>query len=212
MNKDKLLPQISQRDNWYWPTQDTDCWAFMHNHAVNLPDIVSEYVKEKGVVVQAGGNAGYYIRRYAELYDVVYTFEPQPESFLCLTLNCDTSNVVKFQACVGDKPGFLSLDHHGHDIGATHVSGKGIFPTMRIDDLKLERCDLLQLDTEGFEYFGLLGAKETIEKFKPVLCVEWYTTWAARYGITLDMVESFIFQFGYKLVKQYVSDRIYIVE
>lgn len=213
MDNNYLTSLISERGDWYWPTHDVQCWNYMQDHS-DLPDVLSAHVKERGVIVQAGGNAGFYVRKYAELFEVVYTFEPLPVNFLCLAINCDTSNVIKFQACVGDKPGLVSLGNYwaNDDIGSTHVNGRGIFPIIRIDDLKLERCDALQLDTEGFEYFGLLGAKETIEKFKPVICVEWYQPWAQRYGVTLEMIEEFLFKFGYQLVTDHSSDRIYVVK
>jgi hypothetical protein len=74
---------------------------------------------------------------------------------------------MKFNACVGDQHKFIALNHHGHDVGATHVEGVGNIPTFRIDDLELDRCDLIQLDTEGYEYEVLKGALKTINKFAP---------------------------------------------
>jgi FkbM family methyltransferase len=206
-----LTEKIEERGEWWWPTHDKGCWDYMHSHA-DVPQKLAKHVKERGVVVQAGGNVGFYIRQYAELFDTVYTFEPDPLCFLSLCLNCDTPNVVKFQACVGDRPGFHSLGHWASDVGATHIAGKGILPTMRIDDLGLEKCDLIQLDTEGFEYYGLVGAIETIKKFKPVLSIEWWEEWATRYGVTLKMIEDLILPLGYELVAEYWSDRVYAVK
>jgi FkbM family methyltransferase len=207
----KLSDSISRRGDFWWPTLDRGCWNYMNQYP-DVPKSLSEHVTEKGVVVQAGGNAGFYIRQYAELFDVVYTFEPEPVNFLCLTMNCDTPNVIKFQACVGENTGFVSLAHKPSDVGATHVGGHGILPTMKIDDLGLERCDLIQLDTEGFEYFGLLGAENTIDKFKPVLSIEWYAPWAARYDVTLSILEEFLDKWDYKMIAQYATDRVYAVQ
>jgi FkbM family methyltransferase len=206
-----LTDKISEREDYWWPSHDIGCWNYMHQNA-SVPQLLSGYVKNKGVVVQAGGNAGFYIKQYAELFERVYTFEPDPLNFLCLTLNCDTPNVVKIQACVGDKPGFVEVEGWVSDIGATHIKGPGILPTLRIDDLGLEQCDLLQLDTEGFEYYGLLGAEQTIKKCKPVICVEWYEEWGLRYGVTLQMVEDLLTSWNYKLVAQHEYDRVYITE
>lgn len=207
----KLHEEISRRGDLWWPNNDSGCWSYMNQYP-DVPKLLSNHVAEKGVVVQAGGNAGFYIKQYAELFDIVYTFEPEPVNFLCLTLNCDSENVIKFQACVGNEAGLLSLNHNTNDVGATHVNGRGMLPTMRIDDLGLERCDLIQLDTEGFEYFGLLGAEKTIDKFRPVLSIEWYAPWAARYDITLKMLEDFLSRWNYNLIAQHATDRVYAVQ
>ena len=35
-----------------------------------------------------------------------------------------------------------------------------------------EKIDLIKIDVEGFEFEVLCGAKETIEKYKPVIVIE----------------------------------------
>lgn len=202
---------ISEKEGWFWPTEDTGCWDYMHQHP-DIPDKLAQYVGDRGVVVQAGGNCGFYIKRYSELFRRVYTFEPDPTNFLCLTLNCDSPNVFKFQSCLGSEPGLYSLVIAQHDVGATHIGGSGIIPTITVDELGLDACDLLQLDTEGFEYFALLGARKTIARYRPVISVEWCGPWAARYGVTLQMVEDFLDEWNYKLVAEHESDRVYITK
>ena len=49
---------------------------------------------------------------------------------------------------------------------------KGYRAVIPIDSLPLSSCDLIQLDIEGYELEALKGAKETIEKFNPVIVVE----------------------------------------
>lgn len=203
-----LMSKIHKRGDFWWPTDDRGCWSYMNQYP-EVPKFLASQVPERRVVVQAGGNAGFYIRQYAELFQRVYTFEPEPVNFLCLSMNCDTENVIKFQACVGHQTGFVSLNHNLRDVGATHVGGAGILPTLKIDDLGLDQCDLIQLDTEGFEYFGLLGAEKTLDRFRPVLSIEWYEPWAQRYGVTLAQMETFLSTWEYRLVAEHATDRIY---
>lgn len=207
----KLIDKLEKRDDWWWPAADWGCWNYMNQHSY-VVDSLCEHVPERKVVVQAGGNAGYYIRKYAEMFERVYTFEPEPLNFLALSLNCDFPNVVKFNACVGSEHVFIALNHHDHDIGATHVHGAGNIPTFKIDDLELDRCDLIQLDTEGYEYFGLLGAEQTISKFKPVISIEWHEPWARRYGIKFEMIQTFLDKYGYRQVATYATDLVYVAQ
>jgi len=206
-----LTDLIEERNGWWWPKADTDGWNYMNTHS-DTPQKLSTHVKNKNVIVQAGGHCGFYIREYAKIFNTVYTFEPDPLNFICLTVNVDSPNVVKFQSCVGNAPKYYSLTSYSRDSSASFISGHGILPTIKIDDLELESCDLIQLDTEGFEYFGLLGAAKTIEKFKPVISVEWWEEWGARYGIKLQMIEEFLSKWNYKYVAQYATDRVYTTE
>jgi hypothetical protein len=70
--------------------------SMYYTHNPDIPDKISEHITEKKVVVQAGGNCGVYVKRYAELFETVYTFEPSPILFYCLNLNVTNPNVFKF--------------------------------------------------------------------------------------------------------------------
>lgn len=208
-----MLNLISQRDGLWWPIKDYLCWEYNTRFAPYTPKELAQYVPTKGVVVQAGGNCGQYIKQYAEIFDRVYTFEPDPVNFLCLTLNCQKTNVFKYQACVGNERNLVELNVNEADVGATHIDPNkktGLIPTFKIDDLNLDRCDLIQLDTEGFEYFGLQGAEETINRFRPVLSIEWHQPWADRYGVTLEMLERYLSNWNYVISGIHVNDRVYV--
>jgi hypothetical protein len=73
--------------------------------------------------------------------------------------------------------------------------------------LKLDHCDLIQLDIEGYEMFALRGAKETIKKFHPLICIEYVHF--QHYDTDNKEVDNFLFSNGYELVAKYVTDRIY---
>jgi hypothetical protein len=79
-----------------------------------------------------------------------------------------------------------------------------------IDDLGLNACDLLMLDTEGYEFNALRGGIETIKKYMPVICVEMFPYWLARYNSSAEEIEKLLFGLGYKYMESYKSDRIYI--
>jgi FkbM family methyltransferase len=201
--------QYPELKNLWWPQYDWSMWNYMHKHRIT-PEFFDElmtHVKSPGIMVQAGGNSGQYVRQFSQRFGTVYTFEPDPLNFLCLTLNCG-NNVIKTQACLGNDKKFVSVDRKS-DAGAIHVDGLGNIPTVIIDDMNLPACDLIQLDIEGYEYFALLGAQRTIERYHPVIMVEWYEPWAQRYGTNEKMRDDFFNDLGYSQILSHKADIIY---
>ena len=43
---------------------------------------------------------------------------------------------------------------------------------LTVDSLALEECDFIKIDTEGSEILVLIGALETIKKYKPIIFFE----------------------------------------
>jgi FkbM family methyltransferase len=162
---------IENRNGWWWPKTDRVCWKTMCKFP-NIPQDIMKYVDSKNVVVQAGGNAGYYVKQYAEKFKTVYTFEPDALNFHCLNRNVTSSNVFKFQSCLGEIHKTVGFNVNESNRGASHINGEGAIPTLRIDDLGLIECNLIHLDIEGYEYFALLGAIETIKRCSPIITIE----------------------------------------
>lgn len=194
--------------NWYWPKDDVSCWNYMINHP-DLPTKISNLIPLKRVCVQAGGNMGFYVKQYAELFEMVYTFEPDAINFYCLNLNISESNVVKIQSCIGFDRENVKLKVKSLNRGKNHIIGKGTIPTLRIDDLNLQVCDLIHLDIEGFELFALKGAKETIERCRPIIAVEYFNKCYTRYNYSLDDLERLLTQYNYKFLINFEEERVY---
>ena len=160
---------------FYWPDHDLHCHPVVSNE-VNDLEYSLKHVKEKKVCIQAGGNVGVWSKRLSGIFDVVYTFEPDPENFNCLARNVPEHNVIKFNAGLGNEHEMITVKPPNvaeeNNCGAYQVFKEGFTPTLKIDDLNLPQCDFICLDIEGYELFALQGAIETIEKFKPVIALE----------------------------------------
>jgi FkbM family methyltransferase len=110
--------------------------------------------------------------------------------------NCDRVTVV--QRAISDEPGSLSFcDNHEFAAGSMPLAGapeefidflKGRsdathevieVPAVRLDDLVadlgLTSLDILKIDVEGHDIRVVRGARETIERFKPVVVMEFAT-------------------------------------
>ena len=189
-------------------SNDSCCYDLTTNQP-NEPYKISAFVPNKRIMIQAGGNVGFFTKQYADIFELVYTFEPIPVLFHCLNRNIQKDNVFKYQACLGKTHECVSLGRKlANNAGSQNVIGNGIIPTMLIDDLNLPGCDLIQLDLEGYEFYALQGGIETIKKYNPVIVIE--TVWSERYGITLHQVENWLKNLGYLGVVTFDANKVYI--
>ena len=203
---------VELREGWWWPKYDMSCFKFLSKRT-QLPKLISKYCKKKRTLIQAGGNAGMYVNLYSKLFDTVYTFEPDPINFYCLTKNTG-SNVIKFQGCLGNKPTFVNLNYNEvnpkkPNCGGLAIAGQGKIPVFRIDSFEFEECDLIHLDIEGYEKFALLGAIATIEKCKPVIALE-LNSLSERYDSNNEEVINLITSIGYTHVDTIEEEYIFI--
>lgn len=198
---------IKQYDGYWFPKGDKQCRPSVIEHYKDA-DNGMKYCKQKKVAIQAGGNCGVWASYLSNHFETVYTFEPDITNFLCLNLNATEPNVIRMQCALGSDNTPISMNLVEYNIGAHHIGGKGVIPKIRIDDLNLPACDFLQLDIEGYEYFALLGAEKTIEKYHPVIMIE-DKKHHRRYGVTDDELGVFMRKMGYNAVEKIARDVIY---
>lgn len=150
--------------------------------------IFREILSPGAIVIEAGANIGSHTVAIANLVSpsgAVYAFEPQRQvhQVLCanLALN-EIENVKTFQAGLGLEKGsieILVMDYaNDNNIGGLPLGKQegGEFyesvDVLTIDSLKLPQLDFIKADVEGMEKDVLLGAKETIERCRPILYIE----------------------------------------
>lgn len=209
-------------DGNYWMRNDGDgvtetyaspnssCFYLTREGFNTVPRQLAALVPTHDVVVQAGGNTGFYVKQYAAIFKTVYTFEPVPDLFRCLTKNVTMDNVIKIQACVGKNHELVDLKRNAaNEAGSGNVSGPGKIPTFLIDDLTLPHCDLIHLDVEGYEYNALQGARQTIQRCTPVVVLEHYEPWLNRFNTSLGEIETFLKSLNYTFRTEVYGDRVY---
>ena len=138
-------------------------------------------------VLDIGANIGTYAIPLAQMVGpsgFVYAFEPQRQVFNILCANIAMSgayNITAHKNGVGKAPGtaripLFALDVQENNFGvsvlADEASRGDIVSVIAVDDLHLMRCDFIKIDVEGMEAEVLTGARETIDKFRPVMWVE----------------------------------------
>lgn len=201
------------------PSQFEGSKNALHWTLRDLPDLdrVVKGITQRRVAVQAGGNLGLYPKRLAATFETVYTFEPAPGLFQTMVKNAPEPNIICLQAALGYDRQLVGMSRVRRDgrpdnhEGITHVSGPGIVPTLRLDDLALPVCDLLCLDLEGWELYALKGAAETIARCRPVLFVEVNKN-LGYVGLKQEDVRGYIASLGYTFTERMHSDELWLPE
>lgn len=137
----------------------------------------------------------------------VFAFEPIPEFFKCLEYNCrgrgsifnlalwDEDGVDLFAHIAPGNVGASSVNKNGSSNGVDEVIGP--IKTIRLDSMNLDRLDFVKLDTEGSEYFAMLGMEETVRRCKPKIVIEMNPNPAAVHGLTSEDVYKLLDKWGY---------------
>lgn len=192
---------------WLWPKRDPLPIQQRLVTSWHL-DVALQYVKKRNVVIQAGGNCGQWPLWLASHFRHVYTFEPSPENFVCLTYNTrDHNNIYRYQCGLGDVVGRYYFEQDPQNCEGDHFDTAGPITCQiqQIKQLKTE-VDFICLDVEGFEFQALKGAGDILKRDKPVILFE--NRHQQRYGYTLEKLLSWLRKFDYSIVNRASKDII----
>lgn len=151
-------------------------------------DSILSLTRQGDHVLDLGANIGFHTLALARTVGPrgrVTAVEPQRYCFQLLCANVTLNQLPQVEclrAAVGGAAGTCRIPvndpSHRHNAGATRVSpdgGEGVtdaVPLITMDSLALARCDLVKVDTEGFEDQVVEGGLDTLRRLKPVLYIE----------------------------------------
>ena len=181
--------------------------------------------------IDVGANVGLWARDFAKNFLYLHAFEPLAENRICFARNMPSRGVETaiwslYPFALGSCPGTAQFYIDPNCCGNAGLSAEGVRngpsklkPTelkeitveiKTLDSFKFVGVDLIKIDAEGSEHDVILGALETIKKYKPVLCLELPTRNAFDQQ-KFNQVESSILPLGYKLVDTIGKDTIWQV-
>jgi FkbM family methyltransferase len=199
---------------WWWNPVDTGAWEgpkidweTSHKH------LIDRHCTRKRTVIQAGGNLGMYPKLLSRQFEKVITFEPDLLNYDILQRNCVETNITAFPLALGYDHGVGVMRRPSRiNVGMNYVENVGELDNLspiqdKVDIIPLDRImkpdlnvDLLMLDVEGSELSVLLGSKEIITMFRPVIFCERPTI----------NVHSFLEAYGYRKADTSAMDTVFI--
>jgi FkbM family methyltransferase len=174
--------------------------------------LLSSFIDPGSVVLDIGANIGTHalaFSRFVTSQGRVIAVDAQERAHDLLVLNMALNgarHVRCIRALAGRETGlrFVRQDEEANaDLGAAaYLDPSPInkpepfltpLPMITLDDLSVERCDLIKIDVEAMELDVLVGAKTTIEHFRPPIYFE--QAREQRFPETVDLLQ----QAGYSL-------------
>ena len=145
-----------------------------------------------------------------------YSFEPFPLTYRLLLDNIklnNVSNIKTYNMAISDKKGKAILNtsrsHNGlHSMGNNILRFSDIEPleidTDTLDNMFYDKnihVNYIKIDTEGYEYFILKAGYKTIQKYKPIIQLEWNTTNMKQCNVEESELRKLISELNYEIVE-----------
>jgi len=155
-------------------------------YELHLLEFFRERLKPGMTFIDIGANVGLYSMFAARIVGgngKVFSFEPNSENCRLIMLSKyrnEFENVTVYPMALGNKT--------GHAFFSTHIGSNGgliantqetlwnpscvVVPVVRLQDIVTERVDAIKMDVEGAEGLVIEGARELIEKYRPIVTSE----------------------------------------
>lgn len=170
-----------------------------------------KYIHKDSNILDIGANIGNHSLYFcAECKaKMVYSFEPQKDIFEILNKNIELNGyenkIVTFNKGLGENSGKGSMTrgNENNSGGAIlSVDQGGDVDIIAIDDLDFPGINFIKIDVEGFEYSVLKGAKNLIDRDRPVI-------WIEIKKDNFDKVDSLLVDYGYRIIFNNGEDYLY---
>jgi FkbM family methyltransferase len=129
---------------------------------------VSFALKPGNVVIDVGAYIGDTTIIFEQAGCIVFAFEPRPDAFACLEINCPRSVCLKKAAGLrGQRVVFSDMVSNsfpgnlgGRQVQAVSDGSSGL-STIALDELNPHSCHFIKVDAEGFEPHVLQGGPKS---------------------------------------------------
>jgi len=179
--------------------------------------LIKELEDVKNGILDIGANIGYYVLIEAKSKKAgkVLAVEPDPWNFKLLKRQIEINDlydeVELYDVAIGDKVGKIKFacGARGNNSRVAYTSEEGIEVEITTVDKLIQnrQISLLRFDTEGYEYFIIKGAKETLENNDRLkIFMEVHPHYIKKYGGNIEEMWKILADNDFK-IKYFVNYR-----
>jgi FkbM family methyltransferase len=174
-----------QAHGWWFPDQDTHFAEMLAKNIAKGGQPVYQqpvrhrsidYCRRRGLALDIGANVGLWARDLCTHFQQVIAVEPVSDFRDCLLRNVTAENLEIKPVALGATTAMINMIITPSNTGHSHVDtasvGQGNIAMITLDSLNLPQVDYIKIDCEGFENNIILGAQQTILKYRPIMVVE----------------------------------------
>jgi len=149
---------------------------------------IGKFTNKRRIAIDVGANIGMYTVYLAKLFNTIYSFEPIPALANDLAASKIKNNFV-YNVGLAEENSKRELKipynnitrealyawayFNSEHIERLFLKGESIIVDCRtLDSYCFSDVDFIKIDVEGYELNILIGAKDTINKYKPILLIE----------------------------------------
>jgi FkbM family methyltransferase len=174
---------MKQHLGWWLPDEETHLQRMLDlgrgTYQATQRTMSLQGLPKGGIAIDVGSNVGLWLRDLCTEFDYVYAIEPIEDFRQCIERNCtQTQKYLLVDAVLQDRQGWVDMVRVQGNAGHTHVGeGSGSYWATTLDQLLAElhppdRIAYIKIDCEGRELEVVQGAKQTILRDRPRICVE----------------------------------------
>ncbi|WP_417681647.1 FkbM family methyltransferase [Roseibium sp.] len=156
--------------------------------------------------IDMGACVGFWSRDLCNRFAHVDCFEMYEDNAECLKLNlADKNNYTLHQVGLSDKRGTNTVYVNEEAIGSASFFSSGVKYTKtttakftKLDDFNFADVDFVKIDVQFHELQALRGARKTLERNSPVLCIECCRRTSDEYIYVARIIE-YLLDLGYEV-------------
>ncbi|HKL44516.1 MAG TPA: FkbM family methyltransferase [Candidatus Absconditabacterales bacterium] len=208
-NRKKLLEEFNKMNIKFPKKIKKIEYPVLYKHGIECVPDFKKYIEGKDIL-DCGGYIGdsamMFYKNFGNIINNIHIFEPIENNYNfikdTIKLNGCQNRVFVCKKGVGDKNETLYMSESGP---SSHIvkKSKNKIEATKIDDYVKKnnlKPGVIKRDIEGFEYNSLLGARKTIEKYKPILLISIYHNARDFFDIK-PMIESRKLGYKFKIEK-----------
>lgn len=165
---------------WRWVLSSGVLGYWLGSYELKKQVLFGSFIKPGDVVFDIGAQAGFYTllaSKFTGVKGKIFSFEPFPENFKNIKRHLKLNNIQNVKVldlAISDRSGEIGfMVGTSTFTGTISESGTIKVKTESLDNLlvtgEILPPNVIKIDIEGAEFLALSGAKNTLEKYRPII-------------------------------------------